>query len=939
MYGNADSLSNKIPELETIVQDFNPDIIAISEVKPKSTRFPLQPKEILLCGFQEPEHNLDVTGRGVCIYVREGLSYRLKKANNFEQVVIIELEGEDKDPTTIAVMYRSPTSSPADNDKLNQEIRDIFQNQGCTIVVGDFNYSEINWASQSCRAGPLHRSTVFLRTIQDVMVHQMVVKPTHYRPGQQPTLIDLVLTNTPEAVTNITHAPSLGKSHHEMLIVDILHNSKAGPYRPLPLKYAYQRANFESIKRELNHEMLSERIKDMTCEDAWSVIKGTLLRLRESHVPSARVTIGKGIKKKPLWMNNAALTKVRKKHQAYRRYLTTKEGEDYLRYTQLRNEAQKAVRREKRQFENNIAKECKKNPKAFWGYYKDRTSKFQQIPTLIDEAGNKVECDEGKAECLNNFFASVYTAEDTSQIPTIPPRQVHTPMENIIVTKDKVLSKLNNLNITKAQGPDGIHPCMLYELRNELAEPLTILFNKSLEERTVPKDWKEAQITPIFKKGNRNAPTNYRPVSLTSVVCKVLESIIKAHMMEHLLSNDLISERQHGFVPKKGCSSNLLESVESWLNSLEQGDSVDIFFLDYSKAFDRVPHERLMSKLGSYGFTDQVQGWIRSFLAGRTQYVKLVTTSDSKPVLSGVPQGSVIGPLLFVIYVNDLPEESSYDTQMFADDTKNFGPVSSHECELSRQTELNNLQLWTNKWQMDFNLAKCNHMRLGQRPLTHQYYLSNRDGTPHFLNSVDTEKDLGVLLDRALNFEQHIDKVIKTANSVLGTIKRTYSSLTPSSFTLLYKALVRTHLEYGQEIWSPAKKRHINLLEKVQRRATKLVSCIKYLPYKERLKRLKLPSLRHRRLRGDIITMYKLTHGFIRSSLEIPYSQNLNLRGHPFKLEPTRYITSSRRHFLCNRVVYEWNRLPDYVVTAQSVDCFKARLDEHWSTAKDIYSY
>ena len=313
--------------------------------------------------------------------------------------------------------------------------------------------------------------------------------------------------------------------------------------------------------------------------------------------------------------------------------------------------------------------------------------------------------------------------------------------------------------------------------------------------------------------------------------------------------------------------------------------------------------------------------------------------SESKPVLSGVPQGSVVGPLLFVIYVNDLPEESFNDTEMFADDTKNFGPVNSQESEQTRQNDLDNLQRWTIKWQMGFNLAKCYHMRLGQRPITHQYYLSDSNGTPHYLNSVDTEKDLGILLDRELSFEQHISKIIKTANAVLGTIKRTFSTLTPGTFTLLYKALVRSHLEFGQEIWSPSKKRHINQLEKVQRRATRLVSSIKHLPYKERLKRLKLPSLTHRRLRGDVIMMFKITHGFTRTSLEIPYSTNQNLRGHPFKLEPTRFTTSARMHFFSNRVVYEWNRLPESVVVSRTVDCFKARLDEHWQGVKDIYNY
>ena len=416
----------------------------------------------------------------------------------------------------------------------------------------------------------------------------------------------------------------------------------------------------------------------------------------------------------------------------------------------------------------------------------------------------------------------------------------------------------------------------------------------------VPKDWKEAHVTPIFKKGDRKLATNYRPVSLTSIVCKLLETLIKNHIMVHLRRNNLLDEHQHGFVPKKGCNTNLLESLENWLNHLENGKSVDVFYLDYAKAFDRVPHERLLSKIESYGVTQETQGWIRSFLSGRTQLVKLAgSSSGTKEILSGVPQGSVLGPLMFVLYVNDLPPVTENETQMFADDAKNSGAVDSDASEAKCQNDLTKMDKWTIKWQMDYNLGKCKHMRLGNRPQNFQYHLYNKDGTPHYLQTENTEKDLGITMDKDLTFDHHIDKIIKTANSVLGTIRRTFSNLNHATFTLLYKALVRSHLEYGQEIWSPMRKGSINKIEKVQRRATKLVKNIRNLPYEDRLKALKLPSLQHRRQRGDMITKFKITHGYLETALQIPYSMTRHLRGHIFKLEGSRFNTPALLHKPC----------------------------------------
>ena len=943
MYTNADSLPNKLNELSLLSYDRKPDIIAVTEVKPKHTSNPVKPSDILIPGYLEPLHNLARPGRGVCIYIKSGLKYKCEEEDSdFPHVIWINLEGKNSEPIRFGCAYRSPRSPEVENAMLNNMIANAFSNGNRNVVlVGDFNYSEVDWKRGRSTAGPEHRSTKFLETFKDTLAYQHVTKPTRHRAGQESSLVDLILTTKQELVTgNIEHLPGLGLSDHNVLIFDINFRPKQAPWRPVPLKYHYQRADFDGMRQQLANIDLANKISDMDVNSAWVEIKSTLTNLCDKFVPRKPVTIGNGRRLKPLWMNANALTKVKAKHRAYRRYLETREGQDYLEYTRVRNQASKEVRKATRTFERNLAKEAKANPKAFWNYYRARTKSPENVPDLTDADGNKVSDDSARANILNNFFCSVFTKEDMTNIPPVQPR-FPTSMSDITINRDTVLKKLQGLNTRKSEGPDNINPRLLFELREQLALPLSILFSKSLTSSVIPDDWREAIVAPIHKKGDKSNAANYRPISLTCIACKLMESIIKDQLLDYLKTNDLLSHDQHGFTPGKSCVSNLLESLDSWLNDLDAGHGVDVIFLDFAKAFDSVPHERLLVKLQGIGIQDPLLCWIRNYLSNRSQRVRINNTlSDSKPVTSGVPQGSVIGPLLFLIYINDMPDETDCTSKLFADDAKAYETTTTiQECE-GFQLSINSFTGWSVTWQMTFNATKCKHMRLGRQQLDFAYHMVDKEGNIHTLESVSSEKDLGVTFDNKLTFSEHIENVTKKANAVLATIKRTYTNIDIKSFTLLYKALVRPHLEYAQEVWSPQWKKDQDAIEKVQRRATKLVKQLRNMSYEERLRALRLPTLQHRRLRGDMITMYKIAHGKIKTALPIPYTENRNLRGHPLKLAPIRALHQKRGHFFTNRIVKQWNALPTDVVMSPSVNTFKSRLDEHWeSTRLNIYYY
>ncbi len=358
------------------------------------------------------------------------------------------------------------------------------------------------------------------------------------------------------------------------------------------------------------------------------------------------------------------------------------------------------------------------------------------------------------------------------------------------------------------------------------------------------------------------------------------------------------------------------------------------------KAFDSVPHQRLLKKLSSYQITSKVHKWLTQFLVGRCQTVVVNgTQSERAPVLSGVPQGSVLGPVLFVLYINDLPGHVDSEVKMFADDTKVYRQVSTTEdCE-ALQKDLEELENWADTWQMQFHPKKCKVLRVGKNHPEFTYHMQSNGGSC-YLEVVNSEKDLGVEIDNLLAFDAQCDSMVKKANRVLCTIRRSFQYLDETVMLQLYKALVRPHLEYAVETWAPRLKKHINSIEAVQRRATKMIPSLHHLPYQERLKKLKLPSLVYRRKRGDMIQTFKFVHNIwdIEDSLLTP-SVDVGTRGHDHKLFKERYETITRGHFFTIRVIDLWNSLPQNVVTAPSIDSFKNRLDSHWESKEWLYDY
>ena len=696
------------------------------------------------------------------------------------------------------------------------------------------------------------------------------------------------------------------------------------------------------MRDEFNKNFDSAKLNGLNVEDTWIVIRDLIKDNMEKHIPKI-ITNEK--KAKSSWVNKKVIKQVRKKTKLYSKFLQTKEGKVYLvdkqsdtnnitkgpeykKYRKKINKCNKIIKKIRKNYENNIANNCKDSPKAFWRYVNERTKSNVGVSALKRENGEYAVSDADKAEVLNNFFASVFIREDVTDIPILldGEKSNGTTVTDIRVTPVAVEKKLKKLDASKAQGPDGLPPRVFKELASELSLPLAMLYNKSLESNVIPSDWKRADVTAIFKKGSRSEPGNYRPVSLTCIACKILESCVRDVIVSYMNDNNLYAKCQHGFRNKRSCSTQLIEVMEEITELLDNGYPVDIIYLDFRKAFDSVPHNRLLMKIKSYGIVGNVYNWVKDFLTNRIQRVRVGDSySPVADVLSGIPQGSILGPVLFTIFINDLPESILSPCKIFADDTKIYNStLNSHLL----QNDLNELEDWTKKWNLYFNTEKCKVMHAGRNNPNKEYNMIKND-TVCTVTTCNSEKDLGVIFDKELTFNNHIQTCINKANQMIGLIKRTFINIDNNIFTKLYKALVRPHLEYGNVIWHPKYKYQSMAVERVQRRATKFVKGCKNMDYESRLMFLNLYSLKGRRIRGDLIEAYKIFNGLVDLSWHDLFetSQQSATRNSYGKIFIKRCNTNTRKNCFTNRVANYWNELPFEVKCAPSTNIFKNRLD------------
>ena len=832
-------------------------------------------------------------------------------------------------------------------DKALDQVSDLCRNNPNTNIAvgGDFNAPGIDWEHFVTTAGCPRPGAcnALLETFDGHDLEQLQLDPTH-RDGN---ILDLFATNKPGLVKSCVDIP--GISDHHAVVIDSnikAHISKKPPRK----KYLWNKVDWDKWKRRaknFTHTYLyfqSER----TTEENYRAIQ-TFFDKTLDHLPFKMSTVRYDLP----WLTQDLKRKCKRKQRLYNK--AKKSGK--LKHKRAYQEAQKSLKKELRRahwdYINNILLTSLEegNAKPFYGYVKSRRTDQVGVPPLKQDGVLHTSA-EKRCEIAAAQFKSVFTDDSTDpfkdmrlQGPSYP------PIGKLNITDEGVKKLLEGVNTSKASGPDEI-PCkLLKELATEIAPVIASFFRQSLETGKLPNPWHTAWITPVYKKGPRCDAENYRPVSLTCVMCKFMEHLICTHMRNHFDEHGILTELNHGFRKKHSCESQLMITTHDFLLRLDKKHQVDTLILDFSKAFDTVPHKRLLQKLELCGIHGEILNWIAVFLTERTQSV-MIDGFRSAPddVLSGVPQGTVLGPLLFLVHINDLPSvvDPTTAVRLFADDCLLYRSIHSVADHVQLQRDLDALVLWGNCWGMRFNAKKCHvlHLARTQSPPVRFYQINGI-----VLGVKQSATYLGVLISSDLGWKVHTSDLAHKAHQRLGFARRNLRGAPFKYRELAYTSLVRPLMEYCDTVWDPTVKDYSDKLERVQRKAARWA---KGQPYRrdnhkydetsvtQLLKELNWMELKDRRQKHRETLLYKILNNLIAiddtivdssDKLKLIFNKRTQrkvngVEKHHKQLKPLSASDTNSPLWRATavRTVQTWNNLPASVAEAATLDIFKEQL-------------
>jgi len=927
---NARSIANKISALHHLLYSANYDIYFVTETWLNDSIYNglLDPKsQFTVLRNDRTEHR----GGGVCALIR----------NRLCRVVPISISDEFRDVEVICcdviaydsrlrffVLYRPPTLDEGATTYMHKLVRCLSQYQSdkyTNVIAGDLNLPNIDW--NRC-TGPSHAVyKLFLSFVIESSYTQLVSFPT-----RGSNILDIVLTTESSMFSTVEPDMPICSSDHSSIKFNIMllyDSSRASPpspslSQPTIIKYKWYLGDFEAMESYLHSiDWCSVIHYNPSADVSWKAFLSILYSAIDMFVPRYRASKSQSrhymhtsrdlskctVKKRRLWRN----LKLRP-HDSLAR---TRYRECVHRWRSLVEQQEICI--EERIIETN-------NIGAFYSFVNKRISHRSGPASVTDLRGATVTDELDIANAFNDYFACVGTLSNNTT-PPVCTRNVP-PLVCIEVSEREVLSAIGRLKNNLSAGPDGLPPLLFKRVKRALAFPLMLMFNQLLSVACVPDGWKNAIITPVHKKGPKHLLNNYRPISITCVPCKLLERIVASRIYGHLERYNILCGEQHGFMRGRSTGTNLLECLNDWTCNIQNGYPTIVIYIDFSKAFDVVQHDKLFVKLRACGIDGILLQWITNWFMNRTFCTRINDLlSDVCNLLSGVIQGSVLGPLMFLIYINDIVEllaRFNIKVKLFADDVKLYVKVVNDVDISVLQEALAALVLWADEWQLSISTDKCGvlHIGKGKGNITDKFYINSLP-----LPVVSSYRDLGITITDDLSPSLHINGIVTKAHQRANMIHRCFVSRNVNLLTRAYLTYVRPLLEHNSIIWSPHVNRDILLIERVQRRFTKRLRGLTGYSYDERLKFLNLERLELRRVRFDVIWCYKILFGLVGTNKDDLFElRSSSTRGHPYKLFKHFNSCSAKSSFFSHRVVNIWNRLPVDSIDFSSLSRFKRSL-------------
>lgn len=882
------------------------------------------------------------TGGGVLLAVRDNLvtSRRQDLETNLE-MVCVEVNTLGSSKVLVSVVYRPPGHE--DDTLFMEGFSMLLQNlsrssRSQIVILGDFNFPAIHW-TENCGYVDSENSVehFFCESLKDFSLFQLNDTATRFTSSGHGNILDLVISNVPERVSSVEvlnpEETGIFTDHHVLLFDLAVHMRRTK--KPDRHVYNFKAANFVELKRDIRLSSGLETSSSLdNINECWQNWKNTLLHLADKHIPKVKIKNSNT----PPWIDGEVKHALRKKETARRAY--RKYGGDgrLSKFKELRRDVKRLIEFKYVEYSKSIGESITENPKRFWSFFRYKT-RSNSIPDIVSYKGQLHRDSHSQAEAFNQFFFSTFTSDESSY-PNQHDQDSQVPkLDSIVLTNMEVLSSLSSLDPRKAPGSDGLPTSILKECATELCPSICNLFNKSLATGEIPEEWKHSVVVPVFKKGKKEDVTNYRPISLLSVLSKVLERCVYNNLMEHIAQ--FFTDAQHGFLKGRSTVTQLLSFYHNVGLSLDKGLQTDVIYLDLAKAFDSVSHRKLLVKLTTYGISDTLLKWMENYLSDR--YQKCIingVTSSSLPVTSGVPQGSILGPLLFLVYVNDLPTAVNNNVVLFADDSKLCNEINCEDDAKNLQSDLDTLSVWSKQWSLRYNSSKCEALSITRKksPITYQYEM---DGVP--LNQVTSQRDLGVTITSNLKWDCHIIKIVSKGYKMLGFLCRHLNkNFSLTTRRLLYLTFIRSQVGYASELWAPQTICSMQRLEQLQRRSTKFILNLHWqnkVPYIDRLRQTNLLPLTYWHEAKDLIFYFRCRLGYYNINITDFVKPKMSIRSTRNSSDLDVHVPRCRTKLFqasyFNRLAKLWNNLPVFIRSSTSLAQFKSRLLKFYKDASD----
>ncbi len=942
----------KLLELETLCNTQSIDMLCISESWLTNN---FSDDDIAIDGLPQVRRRDRATrGGGVAVYASNRVVInRLHHIEPTDSEILcldVHVANSTDKHILLAQCYR-----PDDRDIVDfvADLMDIYDysvrnNYFANLFIGDFNCKNSLWFHQD-RTNT--EGSILQHIIDNMNCQQMVNFPTRFR-GDKASCLDLIICDKPNIVHNISSCSPVGKSDHAPILFDLQsgHVKNKTVIRHI---WNHKKGDYEAFNRHLAN-MDWDRILDVNDIDVatnrWYDIFHGLAKL---YVPNR--TISSKSDDLP-YMNTYLRTLMRTRDRFFKIYQTSCLDSDHEIYKQHRNKLVNELRIAESKYYENLSKDLElnqQNSKKWWKLLKKATnsvkgSTLHETPILDDDI--LIYEDTCKAEALNKFFTqSVQTENPDDPIPKDHNLIYYPKIPDLTIEVEEVYNLLNSLDMTKATGPDNISNIFLKKCALGLAKPLSIIFNLSLKIGAFPAKWKLANVAPIYKnKGDRKQCNFYRPISLLPCVSKVLEKILFSHIYEFLRKNKIIAPNQSGFTPGDSAIMQVSHIVDKMTALMDKGQEIIALFLDLAKAFDVVWRKGLLFKLDRVGIRDSGQckllSWFRSYLCDRQQCVVLNGKSSTLMTNnSGVPQGSVLGPLLFLIYINDLVHGLKCKSFLFADDTSLFNSGETiFDCYTELNKDLEVISCWAKKWKIKINADKTEGLIISRKST--QYAIPNISLDGCNVNFVREHKHVGVWLDNKLDWKTHIQNLANKANKRMGILRRFKYSLPRHALNQIYLSFVRPVMEYGGPLFAGQDLQDLEILDKIQIAAMHIVTGAKQKTSHELLKDdTNWDDLSVRRKLQQVTMLHKVIHKRFPVYLlnDLPYMSDGNSRlERRYKFHTPHFDHAFYRDSIIPKSITEWNSLPNPIRTNTDLKSFKWSFKQEYArTPSPLLNY